>query len=324
MDQRHLERLCEAFALGDVVALEENHQGVLNRNYVLATSKGRYFLKSVRAKQQARISYIAAVEAFFRDRAIPAVCMLPPRSGERFLRIEDMLYTTYPYVPNTHVDSYGGAHMHAMGEMLGRIHRAGSSHVPDSLASTRFSVPSQTAVIEELTQRRTSILRKPTLEAADEQFLAYIDLKLERIGDCFKEPALPCDTLAHGDYHDRNILFNGTEIVGICDWEKALMAPRAYEVARALEIICFGEGQRSTRSEQEMRGSASLFLRAYNAIHPLSAEELEIGIKLRLYKVLHSVWIERQHYDLEDSRSNKFIPSEMRLIEANGLLGRIE
>lgn len=324
MDPRHLEQLCQEFALGAVVGLEENTQGVLNKNYILTTSQGTYFLKSVRAKQQERISYIAEVEAFFRDRSIPAVCMETLPSGERFLKIEEALYTVYPYIANTHIHAYTGGHMRAMGETLGSIHRAGASQVPAHLASSRFSIPAREAVTHELVSRRESILNKRVLETIDEEFLSYIDLKLKRIDDCFEEPALPSDTLVHGDYHDRNILFEGESIVGVCDWEKALMAPRAYEVARALEIICFGEGQRMVRTEEEMRDSASMFMRAYNAVYALSSEELREGVALRLYKLIHSAWIERQHYDLGDSRSNKFIQNEMRLIASNGLLGRIE
>ncbi|HEY0979473.1 MAG TPA: phosphotransferase [Candidatus Paceibacterota bacterium] len=324
MDPRHLEQLCREFALGEVVDLDENDQGVLNKNYILRTSRGTYFLKSVRAKQQERISYIAEVEEFFRERSIPAVCMAALPSGERYLKIEDALYTVYPYIANMHVHAYTKGHMRAMGEILGSIHKAGATQVPSRLASSKFSIPEREAVLHELTERRESIRGKQVLEAIDEEFLSYIELKLERIVDCFKEPSLPSDTLVHGDYHDRNILFKGEDIVGVCDWEKALMAPRAYEVARALEIICFGEGQRRVRTEQEMRDSAAVFMRAYNSVYALSSEELRKGIALRLYKLIHSTWIERQYYDLRDSRSNKFIQNEMRLIESDGLLDRIE
>jgi homoserine kinase type II len=324
MDPLHLEQLCREFALGEVVGLEENNQGVLNKNYILTTTQGTYFLKSVRTKQQERISYIAEVERFFRERSIPAVCMATLPSGERFLKIDEALYTVYPYIANTQVHAYTEGHMRAMGKTLGSIHKAGASEVPSRLASSRFSIPEREAVIHELTERRESILSKQVLEAIDEEFLSYIELKLKRLGERLEEPPLPSDTLVHGDYHDRNILFEGEDIIGVCDWEKALMAPRAYEVARALEIICFGEGQSRVRTEQEMRDSATTFMQAYNSVYALSSEELRKGIELRLYKLIHSAWIERQHYDLGDSRSNKFIPNEVRLIEANGLLGRIE
>lgn len=324
MDPHHLKQLGEEFALGEVQTLNENTQGVLNRNFVLVTSTGTYFLKSVRAKQHSRISYIAAVEKFFKNQSIPAVCMKESRLGTLFLKLEDNLYTVYPFIPNTHIHTYSKNHMRAMGEMLGRIHHAGASQLPDLFASHRFAVQEQGEVIDELTKRRSYILSKENLDEIDEVFLAYIDLKLKRIRNCFTEPLLTCDTLVHGDYHDRNILFEGEKIVGICDWEKALVAPRAYEVARALEIICFGAGQHTTLTEQDMRESASVFIASYRSIYPISAGELNSGLMLRLYKLIHSTWIERQHYDLKDERSNKFIPNEIRLIESDGLLGRIE
>ncbi|HEY0948021.1 MAG TPA: phosphotransferase [Candidatus Paceibacterota bacterium] len=324
MDPVHLVQLCEEFGLGETIAIREDNTGALNKNYFLTTSTGEYFIKSVRKKQQSRIPYIAAAEKFFASDVIPALCMQANASGEVSLEIGNSVYTVYPYKPNAVIHTYTQEHVRAMGILLGHIHLRGASEVPDLLLLNKLEIPKPDNIIRELTERRAHIMRKDSQDAADEQFLDYIALKLDKVAASPEAPQLANDTLTHGDYHDRNILFQGESIVGVCDWEKVILAPRSYEVARAIEIICFGTGSAMTRSEDEMQKMGSEFLTAYNSVYPIEKEELKCGLSLRLYKLIHSVWIERQHYDLQDLRSDKFIPQEMRLIETNGLLDRIE
>ncbi len=325
MDPVHLREICQAFDIGQAKRVTKDTEGALNINYFLETENGRkYFIKSVRGKQKSQIPYVAAVEKFFSERSIPAVCMLASASGALSLEIGDDVYTVYPYVENDSSLTYAAGNIEAMGTTLGAIHRAGSEAVPEVFLSRSFKPPVGEEVIEKLTERRTLILEKETLDATDEQFLEYIDLKLSTIAEAGSFPSLPNDTLTHGDYHERNILFGASGIAGICDWEKAMMEPRAYELARAIEIICFGMSSSRMHSEEQMRSLAMRFLGSYAAVYPISMEELRAGLELRYSKILHSVWIEHQYYDLGDSRSNRFIQNEMRLIKARGIIDRVE
>lgn len=316
MDPSHLQLLSKKFELGTVQGIEEDTQGVLNRNFLLTTSTGRYFIKSVRERRKSHIPHIAATETFFQEKGIPAVCMLRDTSGELSLETEGHIYTIYPYVPNDNTRIYTPENISAMGAMLGALHLAGSNDVPNLLTIENFATKGTLEVIEKLTTYRDGILHKESQDAADVEFLTYINLKLSKLSQAVIPTTLPNDTLTHGDYHERNILFDGDKgIIGICDWEKAQMAPRAYELARAVEIICLGFGSAAVHTVEEMHTAAVKFIDAYREKYPISKEEIQTGFDMRFQKIIHSVWIEHQHYDLKDFRSDKFIRHEMYLME---------
>lgn len=98
MDPLPTNKLCEEFDLGDYKEQKENKEGVLNKNYVIVTSTGKFFVKSIREKRKADVLDIAAVETFMRDQGIPAICMLPTVSGQKYFKINDDVYTVYPFI----------------------------------------------------------------------------------------------------------------------------------------------------------------------------------------------------------------------------------
>lgn len=310
MEPDHLARICEAFALGTPITIEEDHEGVLNRNFDLVTDTGRYFIKSVRDRRRDAIPVIAASEQFMAESGVPAVCMLRTTSGELFLPHEAEVYTVYPYIPHVAPTE---APFAALGTMLARIHFCGDGPLPTLLQDIVMTE----RPLERVQQKLTTYLEraKSGTEAMDERFRTYISRKLELL------PSLPVvpeskRTLVHGDYHTRNILFDeAREIQGICDWEKTELAPRAYELARSVQVICF-EGWQTEHSYDTTRAveNARSFISAYREKYPIGNEELRNGFALRLRKLVMAFWIEEAHYDRFDTRSDKFVANETRLL----------
>jgi len=167
-------------------------------------------------------------------------------------------------------------------------------------------------IIDRLIGYKKLILDKINCDQIDSLMLEYINFKI----DAFKyveHISLPNDTVTHGDYQTRNIMIDSVsrEIIGICDWEKAEIAPRSYEVARAIFYICFESG---SDVEQELL-KLKEFLDGYQLIYPVGKDELMKGVKMRVNKMVSSAWIEDMYYNQHSGRANHFIKSEMRTIE---------
>jgi Ser/Thr protein kinase RdoA (MazF antagonist) len=318
MNQEHLVQLCRDFNLGAAISLDENTEGVLNRNYLLITNQGKYFIKSIREKRRSHLPYIAEVEEFMHSHGIPAVCMLSTVDGPKFVEYGPDIYTVYPFLESVRTHQYDLSDFERMGAMLGRIHRAGSENVPPSLAQKSFNEKPMDVVRAKLEKHREDLRRKSEQDKTDVLFLEYLDLKLKMMDTVADIPWLPKDTLVHGDYHSRNLLINADrEIIGICDWEQSDMNARAYELARSLLYVCFnGESEEDPHiyDQDKAIDAARTFIQGYVSIYPISNDEVESGLKLRLRKLICSFWIEEQYYERNDSRSNKFIPHEIRLI----------
>ncbi len=312
MTPAHFAQLCSDFNLGEPLGSQVNTVGNLNANFVIKTNQGRFFVKSIREKRKLQVPYIAAVERFMEEKGIPAIGMLRTENGTESATYDEATYTVYPYLEHGEEYVYSPDDYQALGEMLARIHTAGSREVPENLLAHSWKGKSLDVVREQLTghaARLKSISRSPI----DDTFLAYITFKLERLNTLEGLTLLRTDTLVHGDYHGRNVLFDeGTrQIRGICDWEQAAMSDRSYELARSLLYTCF-EG---TWERTAALASSERFLSGYQSIVPLTRAEFATGMKARLERMLAAVWIEHEFYVLGNARANQFIPHEIRLIE---------
>jgi homoserine kinase type II len=89
--------------------------------------------------------------------------------------------------------------------------------------------------------------------------------------------ALPA-TPIHGDVHPGNILVTGTTVTGIIDFDLARLAPRAYELIRAL-IYCLHPAGTITAYGPR----AAAFLTGYLTSAPLNRHE--IATMIRLYEI---------------------------------------
>lgn len=317
MNKEQLTRLCVDYGLGTPARVEANEEGVLNSSYVLTTDKGTFFVKSVRDKKKAHVLYIAEVERFMRSCGIPAVGMLSTKLDKKFVTYGTDLYTVYPFVDSIRTPVYGPSDFQEMGEMLGRIHRAGSTNVPDILREKRFKERPVEWIVGKLYTYKQFIETRSVKDEVDVLFLEYIRLKLEMMSRTAPIKSLPLETLTHGDYHTRNLLLGESrQIVGICDWEQAAMNARSYELARSLHYTCFnGTDEEPNDYENDVATvSARAFLSGYSSQYPISHGELAHGTVLRWKRLVRSFWIEEQYYTNGDARSCKFVPHEMRLI----------
>ena len=318
MNFNHLERLCREFGLGIVIKIDENHEGVLNRNYVLTTDKGKYFIKSVRDQRKSDIPYIAAVEELMHTRGIPAVCMRTFSDDKKYVEYDSHVYTVYDFLESNRTHKYLTSDFHTMGEMLGNIHRAGNTSIPDFLKEKVFKEKLKEDIVNNLKSYKQQIESKEWLQEIDKQFLEYIDLKMDILSKLDTGTKLQNDTLVHGDYHTRNLLINDKrEIIGICDWEKAEMAPRTYELARSVQLACFnGESEEEPHIYEEDFAieAARNFIHGYSSVYPIRADEILLGLEARFRRMVSTFWIEDAYYLRNDSRSNKFIAHEMRQI----------
>ncbi len=312
MDPEHLERLCADYGLGEVQELSDVTEGILNKNYVLSTGQGKFFIKQVRKKTLEFLPETVGVEKLMFARSIPAVCMLETRTGESFVSYDADSYCVYPFLESDRTHQYSLEDYRTMGSMLGQIHASGSHDIPEFLTRRQWKDKSKEEVVRALEEYRRRIQDKPEIDQADKDFLEYIELKLELIPTLNEDTSLENTTLVHGDYHPGNLLIDSEsrEIIGVCDWEKAEMAPRSTELARAVLYSCFmGEYEIEPSLER-----VKYFLDGYKTANPISDEELRTGFEIRLRRHAVASWMENHYYDLGDARGNHFVPHETRLI----------
>lgn len=227
----------------------------------------------------------------------------------------ERFYALFPFVDGKTVErSERSAKAHAAtGSMLARIHLAGREDhadidVPEQKAWNREVFFKEAAVIEEKISTLT------TLSEYDQLALRSLELKqgLARVNPIEPEMlGIQNDHLLHGDYHESNIFYNEhDEVNHVFDLENACLGPRAFEVARSIDFMCF-----APEYKEEGFEIAQHFLRAYDAIYPLPKEELVQGIMKYYLTRAHSLWHVTEHYLLQNFRVDVFFKDETQMLE---------
>ena len=312
LSNNKIQKICAEFGIGENISINKINQGVLNDNYILETSTGKYFVKSVREKAKDRLKTIYGTELFMGNKGVPSIAMLKTKFGEIFVSDDTEVYTLYPFIEGDKSGKYYEQDYRNMGEMLGKIHRTGSEYVSEIPDVKQFKRPNDQIILERLMDYRKLINNKSNQDEIDRHFLDYINFKLVAIPKV-KTNELPNDTLIHGDYHPDNLLIdkNTREIIGVCDWEKSEFGPRSYELARSLLYTCFSDGYKL----EEALCYSKKFLDGYLSVYPMDAEEIIDGLKMRIHRMTLSSWLEEKYYKGNDSRANHFISHEIDLID---------
>ena len=295
--------------------LESVTEGFLSRNVILQTPKLKLFLKEYGSPERNTVEEIHKAKIFFATRGIPAILPYVNEEQTTIFTHQDRQYALFPFVEGRIIrrsERTPKAHSSA-GSMLARIHLAGREDhsdidVPEQKSWDQEEFLEKAATIEEC------ISRLPELSEYDLLALRSIEFKqgLARVNPITPDMlGIKNDHLIHGDYHGRNIFYNADdEVSHVFDFEKTCRAPRAFEIARALDFMCF-----APHYHEEGFAFAQYFLRAYNEVYPLPKDELVQGIMKFYLRSVHSLWPMTEHYLLQNTRTDSLLESQTLRVE---------
>ncbi len=171
-----------------------------------------------------------------------------------------------------------------LGTLLARIHSA-LEDCPPALAQKRSFAVDRAASLADADDVRNQLVVLPDTAERD-RMLAHVQQQRQYIE--WASPARPDALLTlpqqviHGDMQLNNVLFRGQQISGVIGWDQAYVAPRAWEVMRAIHLIF-----------DFARKPAESFLAAYRALLPLPTEELDQAAIWYSHLRAHDFWLFR-------------------------------
>ena len=317
MDKELLNKICDAWDLGEPHTVVGVTEGVLNENYIVTTSTGTFFIKSVRSKKQPIILDIYEVERYMQEQGIPSVVMMKNKHNAIFLMEGAQMITVYPYIEHLPRTQYSIKDYFSVGEMLGQIHAVDSAGVAQKIHVEVLSIPNPEEIISKLKKYLSTILHKEIKSFEDELFITYVQMKLEGLATCPKPQMVYTSSLIHGDYNINNVLFGADGVVlGVCDWEKAVYGPKMYELIRT---IMYGPLQERPGEPVEIEShylkQIEAILRGYATSYRFSYEEIMHGYDLMVYSYFLSTWMEVLYYDQNNNRANIFLNNQMNQMQ---------
>lgn len=301
----------DAWQLGPVANASVPASGVMNRTVLLTIARGqRVVLRAYRHENRERVEWEHTVLAHARANGlIEAVGPIPlPGTGGTIVERDGRFFALFPHAPGRQSacrDALSPHAIAAMGRFLARVHEALATF-PVERSPRWLSLGSQTL------DARTTLARLGNVEAVIQQWPTFGDMErralallaeqrrwLEQEAD--RTPTSGDDLrdvpvqLVHGDYQETNVFLDETtgEVSALIDWDKATVAPRLYEVVRALHLML------------GLAPAASCtFVRAYQAASGAPFENNELRRVARAYGRMrdHDLWVFEEGYAKNDAR----------------------
>lgn len=276
--QHEMRRVLEYYDLGKLKSAQRIEHGYVNQNWVIQTTRGRYFLKhrhpELRNREVIRAQH--ALMDHLQKSEFPAPAILPAASGETLLVLDDEFYEIQGYIEGAPYEDAELAHFQAAATMLGRYHDCVKGFAPSTLCHMGH-------LYDPPTLSRSLTRLKEVWTRDGDRALAEIVRQLEsQEADLRSRFALHEELphlVIHGDYHAGNLLFHGDRIVGVVDYDKSRWEPRIVELA---EVLIYFASSRPGHLKQLVYpgflewNKFTSFLQRYASAQPVSLSEQEL------------------------------------------------
>ncbi|MGB5932111.1 MAG: phosphotransferase [Anaerolineae bacterium] len=231
--KQELVRVLDYYTLGRLRDARRAERGFVNDNWIVETTRGRYFLKRrhPRLRQPEFIRGQHELIGCLRQAGFPAPTIVPTASGETFLALDGEVYEIYVYVEHEPYDHERPAHLKEAALTLGRCHTILHGFAPETLRplGELYGPYILSTILTNLGQA-WQLDQDPELAGIAHQLEAEAADLASRFAEHGALPYL----VIHGDYYADNLLFKGDRIVCVVDYDKASWQPRVVELAEAL------------------------------------------------------------------------------------------
>lgn len=268
LSQREIDQVLGKYALGVVESISELAAGsVYSPKVVIESGRGKFLLK-----RRARGLDLPGIVAFSHEvilGCLQAGVCVPPLIGtaldnNSIVQFEDQVYELFVFIDGIRFDTSKqmiGPHAHQAGALLAELHTA-----LDSIEY--FREPSIEKV--PLNLDRLELLNQSSIQITDDiktQLSRLLKYGAELITANDRSPAI-----VHGDWHPGNMIFQGSEIVAVCDFDHTRIGSRIRELAQAMihfsmKLPLAGESPHQCAMEPNIT-ALHAFWKGYQSIKP--------------------------------------------------------
>jgi homoserine kinase type II len=229
--------------------------GSVNTHYLIETKKGKFFAKIDEVKSEIEVKQELELLLHLSSQRFPVVQLKRTKSGRNTLDVEGKCLTVSKFLDGVEVpvDDLNIAQLTALGHTLSNLHQSGRTFKKG--IENRFSFPRVAAIYRDVRRQMPSHL-KQIVRVLDDEF-SYLENYLDN--------NLP-KGIIHGDLFPDNVRFKGNRVVGVIDFEAACRGKLIYDLATAVNALCFYENSyKIDRFEALIAG--------YESLRPLSLPE---------------------------------------------------
>lgn len=250
-----IEELADDYGLGHVQAFNAIPQGSVNSNYLLETNRGKLLLRIDEVKSEMEVKREIDLLAFLRKHSFPCPHPLQDRKGRYYRDYRNKCLSIFKYHDGRILlpERLRPGHLEAIGRALAELHVIGKGYKKG--IDNRFSFERIADLYHHVRGRLPDYFRKisRTLDDEVEYLNHYLEGKLPK-------------GVIHGDLFADNLVFRGEKLVVMLDFESACRGKFIFDIATAVNALCFVDGQYSLDRFRYL-------LRGYESVRTLSLAE---------------------------------------------------
>jgi len=172
MDQREIKTLLENWDIGELVSCTRLEKGVVNVNWIVKTSQGKYVLRKIMHFTKIddlrfELDYLIYLKQHNFPYKIPVP--IKTKIEEDFLKFKGSYFWLYEYIEGRNIKRFGYSELRECARMMAIYHKIVTSSGLDNKHSSE--VFRRKSVLEELENFRAQILEKDKQNRKDRIFL---------------------------------------------------------------------------------------------------------------------------------------------------------
>ncbi|MFC0532058.1 phosphotransferase [Phytohabitans kaempferiae] len=291
-----LDRVRDAFQLDHVDSVVYLTHGLMNRNWQIITTNGRYALKQLLDIPVTTARRNLRVLTALHEGGVPVCPPLLTRDSDPVIEVGTRAYCLLPWLDGEHPNGPDLTRTQAqdLGATIGKLHQRLNQLDPSIGLPAITGAPTARTVQPEQAIAEARRFQTAAHAAGGSFDTTVIDLLDQRIALIDKHAhSRPTDNLpkgpygwTHGDLQHRNIIWTGPTIGAVIDWDRIRVRPFAEEIARTATI------QFATANGLDLERVCA-FVAGYRTIIRIDDADLADGVHRLWWKRMSDFWLLR-------------------------------
>ena len=255
LTKRDCVRIVDDFGLGDLLSYTGVRNGSVNTHYLLETKRGRFFIKIDEVKSELEVKQELELLLYLKRQGFPCLQPMKSKKGRYYHEFHGKCLSVNRYLDGVDlpVESLTPSHLELLGHALANLHLIGRGFKKG--IDNRFGFTRITMIYREVRKQLPSHLKNIIRVLDDEATYLenYLDNNLPK-------------GIIHGDLFADNVKFKRSRLVGIIDFEAACRGKLIYDLATAVNALCYLEGRYQIERFESL-------IAGYETLRPLSLPE---------------------------------------------------
>ncbi len=255
VSKKELNEIAVDYGLPRITGARDVLDGSVNTHYLVETAKGKFLVKIDEVKSEMEVKRELDLLLFLRKHGFPCSAPLADRRGRHYRECDGKSLSVYRYIDGHCVDpdDLTPNQLENVGRVLADLHLVGKAYKKG--IDNRFGFDRVAEVYLDARGRLPPYFKRiiRTLDEELDYLHHYLEGKLPK-------------GIIHGDMFPDNLKFRGEKVVAVLDFEAACRGKFIFDLATAVNALCFGSGRYSVKKFEAL-------IAGYEGLRTLSLAE---------------------------------------------------